>query len=123
MDIDGFRLTGKSQSQVDRYFELLDTIWKRIQPTFGTVSIKIFMERAKELTASSYPFITELKITDEGVNWREFYQRAKEADREITGAMLELLINNLLKILSQLNDRSLLEQLMKEVLQEPQGTQ
>jgi hypothetical protein len=110
------RITQARKEEVlDIYDELLKTIWNRIHPTLGRVTVMAIMERALAITQESYPVISNLRVTPEGVSFRNLGQRLKEEDSQVIREGLKELITNLIDILAMLTGDILVKQLLQEI--------
>lgn len=97
------------------YEDLLSTIWNRIVPTLGRVTVSAIMERALALTEEMYPLLGHLQVTDEGVSFAVLHQRIGEEEWEDIHESLKELIANLIDILAMLTGDILVKQLIKEI--------
>jgi hypothetical protein len=97
------------------YEDLLSTIWNRIQPTLGRVTVSAIMERALVLTKDMYPLLGHLQVTDEGVSFAVLHQQIGEEACEDIHEPLKELIANLIDILAMLTGDILVKQLIKEI--------
>jgi hypothetical protein len=105
----------RKEEVLDIYNDLLKTIWNRILPTLGRVTVMAIMERALVLTEESYAIIGYLKVTSEGVSFRTLSQNVKDEDNHIIREGLKELIANLIDILAMLTGDILVKQLLQEI--------
>jgi hypothetical protein len=105
----------RKEEVLDIYNDLLKTIWNRILPTLGRVTVMAIMERALVLTEESYAIIGYLKVTSEGVSFRTLSQNVKDEDNQIIREGLKELIANLIDILAMLTGDILVKQLLQEI--------
>jgi hypothetical protein len=97
------------------YEDLLSTIWNRIVPTLGRVTVSAIMERALALTKDTYPLLGHLQVTDGGVSFDVLHQRIGEEKREEIREALKELVANLIDILAMLTGDILVKQLVREI--------
>jgi hypothetical protein len=105
----------RKEEVLDIYEDLLSTIWNRVVPTLGRVTVSAIMERALALTEETYPLVGHLKVTDEGVSFDALRQRMEEEEREVVREALKEVITNLIDILVMLTGDILVRQLIKEI--------
>ncbi len=110
------RITQARKEEVlDIYNDLLRTIWNRILPTLGRVTVMAIMERALALTQETYQIIGYLQVTSEGVSFRSLSQNIKEEETHVLREGLKELIANLIDILAMLTGDILVKQLLQEI--------
>lgn len=97
----------------DLYEDLLETIWDRILPTLGRVTMMAIMERALSLTVQHYPDIKHIQVTREGLSFTAIRQEG--VDVESIPEALKELVANLIDILAMLTGDILVQQLIKEL--------
>ena len=105
----------RKEEVLEIYEDLLKTIWDRILPTLGRVTVMAIMERALVLTKEQYPLIGHLDATPEGVSFEVLRQRLGEEERLLLREALKELIANLIDILAMLTGDILVRQLLKEI--------
>ncbi len=105
----------RKEEVLDIYNDLLKTIWNRILPTLGRVTVMAIMERALVLTEETYSIIGYLKVTSEGVSFRTLSQNVKDEDNQIIREGLKELVANLIDILAMLTGDILVKQLLQEI--------
>lgn len=106
---------GAKDEIVDTYEDLLRAIWNRIVITLGVVTVVTIMERAIHMTSAQYPTFQSLKVTDEGIAFKDFKAQAGEENKEIIKGGFKELIANLFNILAKLTGTVLVDRLIKEV--------
>lgn len=97
------------------YEDLLKTIWGRIMPTLGRVTVMAIMERAVSLTRESYPTLEQLEVKSEGMNFEIMRNRLEEGGKSNLREALKDLIANLIDILAMLTGDILVKQLLQEI--------
>lgn len=97
------------------YQDLLQTIWNRILPTLGRVTVMVIMERTLAITHKKYPPISHLQVTNHGISFTELQQHVDDVEHEVLRLALNDLIVNLIDILAMLTGNILVEQLVKEI--------
>lgn len=112
----GERINNAHKEEVlDIYEGLLQTVWERIFPILGRVTVIAIMERAIAITKQECPFIRRLRIGPKGPVFDGLHEAAAEADiAAIRDAMREL-VANLIDILAMLTGDILVKQLIKEI--------
>lgn len=105
----------RKEEVLDIYNDLLKTIWNRILPTLGRVTVMAIMERALALTEETYPIIGFLKVTSEGISFRTLSQNVKDEDNHNIREGLKDLVANLIDILAMLTGDILVKQLLQEI--------
>ena len=105
----------RKEEVLETYDDLLKTIWNRILPTLGRVTVIAIMERALVLTKEHYPLIGQLEVDQEGVSFTTLRQRIQEEDRQVIREALKELITNLIDILAMLTGDILVKQLLQEI--------
>lgn len=110
------RITQARKEEIlEIYNDLLRTIWNRILPTLGRVTVMAIMERALVLTQESYAVIGYLQVTSEGITFRVLSQNIEDEDSQVIREGLKDLVANLIDILAMLTGDILVKQLMKEI--------
>ncbi len=105
----------RKQEVLEIYEDLLQTIWDRVLPTLGRVTVSAIMERALALTEETYPLLAHLQVTNEGVSFDVLRQQMGEEEREVIREALKELVANLIDILAMLTGDILVRQLIKEI--------
>jgi hypothetical protein len=97
------------------YEDLLRTIWDRIVPTLGRVTVSAILDRSIATTAENHPFVQHLTVTRDGLSFQAL--RAHLGDQEqhaIRDGMKEL-VANLIDLLAVLTGDIIVRRLLKEV--------
>ena len=97
------------------YEDLLRTVWAKIVPTLGTVTVVTIMKRAAGRTAAHHPVLNDLSVTDTGFVFTEIRARLNGEDKEELKNSFKELVANVFDILAKLTGNILVQQLMKEV--------
>ena len=105
----------RKEEVLEIYEDLLKTIWDRILPTLGRVTVIAIVERALVLTKERYPSIAHLEVTSNGVSFEVLPQRLGEEERMLLREALKELIANPIDILAMLTGDILVRQLLKEI--------
>jgi len=95
--------------------DLLQTVWNRILPTLGRVTVIAIMERAIILTQDSFPIAGLLKVSPEGLLLEDLRGSIDESDLGVIRQALRELVANLIDILAMLTGDILVQQLIKEM--------
>ncbi len=113
--VDQAKTEARKEEVIDIYEDLLTTIWSRIMPTLGRVTVVSIMERALALTAEKYPLIGYLESSPDGVSFEEFRQKVSPEQRLLIREALKELVTTLIDILAMLTGDILVRQLLKEI--------
>lgn len=113
--VDQAKTIARKEEVLEIYEDLLKTIWNRIMPTLGRVTVSAIMERALVLTAEKYPLIHHLEVGAEGVSFDILRQRLGEEEKFALRDALKELVANLIDILAMLTGDILVRQLLKEI--------
>ncbi len=97
------------------YEDLLQTIWDRIQPTLGRVTVRAIMERTLVLTRERYPLVAHLQVSSEGLIFDALRQNGNVEEQDLVREALDDVVANLIDILSMLTGDILVRQLMQEI--------
>lgn len=100
---------------IEIYDDLLKTIWDKILPTLGIVTVVTIAERAISRTAQKYPCFRELRVSEKGMVFDGARAELDCADKEDLKNGFKELVTNLFDILAKLTGNILIGQLMKEV--------
>jgi hypothetical protein len=100
---------------LDIYEALLTTIWNRIIPTLGRVTVVAIVERALVVTTRRYPQIRYLRLLGHGIDFSALRQHADETSHEALHESLRELVTNLVYILAMLTGDILVRQLIKDL--------
>lgn len=107
--------SGIKNGVIEIYEDLLKTVWAKITPTLGTVTVATIMQRAINRTAGHHPALGYLTVDETGFVFDEIKAKINEEDKdELTNGFKEL-IANVFDILAKLTGNILVQQLMKEV--------
>lgn len=105
----------RKEEVLEIYEDLLQTIWNRIIPTLGRMTVMAIMERALLTTQEQYPVIKHLSVTPEGISFEVLRQRIGNEDRTILREALKELVTDLIDILAMLTGDILVRKLIKEI--------
>lgn len=105
----------RKEELLDIYEELLMTIWNRIFPTLGRVTVVAILERALLITANKYPQLHHLKVRNEGLDFSELREHADQSARELLREAFVELVSSLVDILAMLTGDILVQQLVREI--------
>lgn len=100
---------------IDIYEDLLKTIWSKITPTLGVVTVVAITDRAIRKTANTYAIIRHLEMKKEQISFARLRGSMGEKDKENIKDGFKDLIANLFDILAKLTGNILVDQLLKEV--------
>lgn len=100
---------------IEIYDDLLKTIWSKILPTLGIVTVVTIAERAISRTAQKYPALRGLTVAEDGIAFDGARDALNKEDKESLKNEFKELVTNLFDILAKLTGNILIGQLMKEV--------
>ncbi len=100
---------------LDIYEDLLSTIWAKIVPTLGVVTVVTIMRRSIGRSCSDYPVLEWLDISDSGLKFDVIRAKSSEIDNEEVKLAFKGLVANLFDILAKLTGNILIQQLTKDV--------
>ncbi len=102
-------------SVIEIYEDLLNTVWLKISPTLGAVTVITIIQRSIDRAAKNHPVLSHLSVDEEGLDFTEIREKIGEENRrELAGSFKEL-IANLFDILAKLTGNILVKQLIREV--------
>ena len=107
-----------TQSRIDTlaiYDDLLQTIWRRIAPTLGSVTVAAITTRALDQTKATYPILSHLKISPEGIVVDGLRHITGQEEGEALGNALRALIIRQIDLLIMLTGDVLVKQLLQEI--------
>ena len=100
------------------YEDLLQTIWNRLVPTLGRVTVTAILDRSIAATAEHHPFMRAISVTREGLSFQALREQlvppGGPEQVAIRGAMKEL-VASLIDLLATLTGDILVRQLLKDV--------
>ena len=100
---------------LDIYEDLLSTIWAKIVPTLGAVTVVTIMNRSIRRACSDHPVLETLEISDSGLKFDDIRTKSREVDVDEIKSAFKGLVANLFDILAKLTGNILVQQLTKEV--------
>jgi hypothetical protein len=105
----------RKEEVVALYDDLLRTIWGRLLPTLGRVSVTAIMERSLALTVERHPFMQVLRVERNGISTETLREQLEGRGRdEIRDAMKEL-VANLIDLLAMLTGDIIVRRLLSEI--------
>lgn len=105
----------RKEEVLDIYEGLLQTIWNRILPTLGGVTVVAIMERAIALTKPKYPLAGYLQVKSKEVDFSKLKERVIEEKQEDIQRVLKEVVANLIDILTMLTGDILVHKLLGEI--------
>jgi hypothetical protein len=100
---------------VEVYQDLLQTIWEKMLPTLGVITVVAITKRSVIKAGEKYPLIANLIVSEEGISFEAIKERIKQGDKEEIKAAFKHLIATLFDILAKLTGNILIGQLVKEI--------
>lgn len=105
----------RKEEIVNLYEDLLTTIWERLVPTLGRVSVAAILERSLGETTKKYPFMESIKISREGLSTESLAPVIESRDPdEIRSAMKEL-VAVVIDLLAVLTGDIIVRRLLSEI--------
>ena len=105
----------RSEEVIGIYEDLLQTIWSRILPTLGRVTLTAIIERSLVITKESHALIGHIHVTIEGISFDVLREQMDDKERDFLRDALKELVANLFDILAMLTGDILVRQLIKEI--------
>jgi len=110
------RLTsGREGEFLDVYEGIFQTVWNRILPTLGSVTMMLVMERTLLATTQRYPMLQTVQVTEQGLSFAGFRRSLTNEAREKAQEALKELVTALLDGLALLTGDVLMQQLLREI--------
>ena len=97
------------------YEDLMRTVWAKIVPTLGTVTVVTIIQRAIDRTGEDHQVLNYLIVTDTGLSFDRIREHLGEEERAELREAFKDLIANLFDILAKLTGNIIVQQLIKEV--------
>jgi hypothetical protein len=97
------------------YEDLLRTIWDRIVPTLGRVTVSAILDRSISTTAEHYPFLKHLAVTREGLSFQTLREHLGDQEQQALREAMKELVANLIDLLAVLTGDILVRRLLSEV--------
>ena len=97
------------------YEDLLQTIWNRLVPTLGRVTVSAILDRSIAATVERYPFMQALGVTREGLSFAPLREQLGERDQASVREAMKELVANLIDLLAVLTGDILVRHLLREV--------
>ncbi len=107
--------SGDSGKIIEIYDDLLQTVWDKILPTLGIVTVMTITERAIAKTEKKYSFMGALKVTEKGIAFTDGITLLSSQNDENLKNAFKVVVCNLFDILAKLTGNILVNQLMREV--------
>jgi hypothetical protein len=105
----------RKEEVLEIYEELLQTIWDRILPTLGRVTVIAIMERAIALTKGNFPIVERLEVSPDGLLFDDLRSSVSESELAAIREALRELVADLIDILAMLTGDILVDRLIKEI--------
>ena len=97
------------------YHDLVQTIWDRLTPTLGRVTVAAIMERSLAATIEHYPFMSTLQVAREGVSFDALREHLDDQERDSIRDGMKDLITNLIDLLAMLTGDIIVRNLIREI--------
>lgn len=96
------------------YKRVIAIIFERLSPTFGQRTIAAIAKNVLARQSKTHPSLAYLKVSDEGVDWKEYQQHLGEVPEEQVSKGLEEFLDEFFEALSNLIGRLIVGKLFKE---------
>ena len=106
---------GIRENTVDVYEDLFATIWEKLTPTLGAITVATIVERAIRRTAVEHEMVGLLSVSQDGIDFNQPKRIARDNDQAALGEGFKLLVSNLFDILAKLTGNVLVNELLKVV--------
>jgi hypothetical protein len=100
---------------IDIYEDLLGTVWAKISPTLGTVTVVTIMQRAINRTSENHRVLGHLTVSETGPSFTKIREHLGQEEKDELKDGFRELIANLFDILAKLTGNIIVQQLIKEV--------
>ena len=100
---------------IEIYSDLLQTVWDKILPTLGIVTVMTITERAIAKTKKKFAFLDAVKVTENGLAFAAGMNVLSAQNDVNLKNGFKVLVCNLFDILAKLTGNILVNQLMREV--------
>jgi hypothetical protein len=97
------------------YEDLLRTIWERIVPTLGRVTVSAILDRSISTTAERYPFLKQLAVNRDGLSFQTLREHLGNREQQALREAMKELVTNLIDLLAVLTGDILVRRLLNEV--------
>ncbi|HVW00107.1 MAG TPA: hypothetical protein VHB77_07200 [Planctomycetaceae bacterium] len=97
------------------YNDLIQTIWDRLTPTLGRVTVAAIMERSLAATVERYRFMRNLRVTREGMTFDALREHLDDQERDSIRDGMKDLITNLIDLLAMLTGDIIVRNLIREI--------
>lgn len=116
METDNDEIEGQIKNSVlEIYEDLLRTVWAKIVPTLGTVTVVTIVQRAIDRTGKDHPVLNYLSAAENGLSFDLIREHLGDEERVELREAFKDLIANLFDILAKLTGNIIVQQLIKEV--------
>ena len=106
---------GIRENTVDVYEDLFATIWEKLTPTLGAITVATIVERAIRRTAVEHEMVGLLSVSQDGIDFNQLKRIARDNDQAALREGFKLLVSNLFDILAKLTGNVLVNELLKVV--------
>lgn len=105
----------RKEEVVVMYEDLLQTIWERLLPTLGRMTVCAIMERSLALTSERHAFMQQLKVTRDGVDFEQLRERLRDQDHDHVRLAMKEFVANLIDLLAMLTGDIIVRRLLTEI--------
>jgi hypothetical protein len=93
------------------YKQIMQQIWDKVVITLGPITTAVILKKVISKTQTQYPFMKQLKVSEEGV----YFNHLKINNKKKLEEGFESLINNLFDILANLTGDILIREIKREL--------
>jgi hypothetical protein len=105
----------RKEEVVVMYEDLLQTIWERLLPTLGRMTVCAIMERSLAMTVERHPFMEQLNVTRDGVDFEVMRERLRDQQHDEVRAAMKEFVANLIDLLAMLTGDIIVRRLLTEI--------
>jgi len=102
VEVESRLAVGIKESIVDTYEDLILSMWDKITPTLGTITVATIVQWAVHRTAAEHELIGLLRVKQDGVSFTHLKRVVADKDAAALKEGFQLLIANLFEILAKL---------------------
>jgi len=104
-----------AEELVEIYGDLLNSLWGRMVPTLGSITVQSIFERAAFKTSRKFPFLSGLRANEGGVDISPVRENASGEEVGRVKEAFHDLIGNIFDILARLTGEAIASRIMREV--------
>lgn len=110
------RLEGADKAEiVDAFEDALSTIWARLAPTLGVITVRTILRRALHMAKERHPPLAHVAVTERGLSFSGLRAHLRDLPRSALVEGLRELVNSLFDILAHLSGSVLLDHVQRGI--------